>query len=142
MIGEIPRREPDRLGRDSLALEVFHRADGRVLGHAEHPADRAAADLRENQFGHLVDVGIGLHDPVVAGQTAVEHALFDITGHLLRADQQTLDPVVVDRGIVASRTEGDFVPGAPKQLGGGFLQAAGGNSQFQKSGHGVEFGVG
>ena len=110
---------------------------GRILGHAEHPADRPAADLREDQLGHLVHVGPVLHDPVVAGQAGVEHAVFDVAGHLLGADQQALDLVVVDRRIVAPRAERDLVAGAAKQFGRGLLQAAGGNSKFQEIGHGT-----
>ena len=91
--------------------------DRRILRHAEHPADRPAADLGEDQLGHLVDVGPGLHDPVVAGQSGVEHAVLDIAGHLLGADQQALDLVVVDRGVIAPRAEGDLVAGPAEQFG-------------------------
>ena len=132
VLGQIARGQADRLGGDPLALQILHRLDGRVFGHAEHPADRPAADLREDQFGHLMHVGPVLHDPVVAGQPGVEHAVLDVAGHLLGADQQALDLVVVDGRIVAPRAEGDLVAGAAKQFGRRLLQAAGGDSEFEK----------
>ena len=43
-----------------------------------------------------------LEDPVQAGQATVEHALLDVLGHLLRADQRALDLGVVDAGEVVA----------------------------------------
>ena len=132
---QVPRRQADRFRGDPLALQVLDALHGRRLRDAEHPADRAAADLREDQLRHLVDVGVVFHDPVVAGQPGVQHAVLDVARHFLGADQEALQLVVVDAGIIAPRVEGDFVARAAKQFTGRLLQAARGDAEFENVGH-------
>ena len=131
VLGQPAARQVHDLGGDALALQVLDALDRRVVGHGQHPAHGPAADLAEDQLGHLVDLGVVLQDPVVAGQAAVERAVLDVAGHLLGADQRAVDLRVVDAGVVAAAGEGDLVAGLAEQLAGRLLQAAGGDAEFE-----------
>ena len=86
-----------QFGRDDLALQILHRLHGRRLRHRQHPAHFAEALLGVNQIGDGLDLRFVLLHPVAAGEAGVEHAVFDVARHLLRADQHALDFRIVDR---------------------------------------------
>ena len=83
------------------------------------------------EFGHI---GAGFQNPVEARDGAVEDALPDVAGHLLRPDQNALDLGVVDVRVVGTARNAQIVARAHEQLLGGFLQAAFGNAKAQLSG--------
>ena len=58
-----------------------------------------------------MDVGPRFDNPVIAGEPHIQHAVFDVARHLLGADQQALDLVVVDGGKVIARTKRDTITG-------------------------------
>ena len=120
-----------RLGGDATALEVLHRVERRVLLGRHHPAHRAVIGPRRAQVGDFRHVEVVLQDPVEAGDGAVDDALADVAGHLLRPDQDALDLRVVDVGVVGAAGDAQVVAGAYEQLLRGFLQAAFGYAEAQ-----------
>jgi hypothetical protein len=67
------------------------------LGAVTRPA------LRVRQRGQDLHVGLGLGDPVLAGDPEIEQPVLQVHGDLLRTEQRdALDPIVVDRTVVVA----------------------------------------
>ena len=115
--------------RPSRSLTLSKR---RVVLGGHHPAHRRRSSARA-RAGRRVSrhVGVGLQNPVEAGDGAVEDALADVARHFLRPDQDALDLRVVDVGVVGAAGDAQVVAGADEQFLRGFLQAALGDAQAQ-----------
>ena len=122
-LGEPAPGDPDQLGGDDLALEVGGALHRRLLRHGEHPAHLAEALLGVDEVGHRVHGGLVLHDPVVAGEAAVERAVLHVARHLLGAHHHALDVRVVDGREVRALRDGDEEPGATEEVDGRVLEA-------------------
>ena len=72
----------DDFGGDAFALQIFHRFHRRIFRHAQHPARRAARDFAEQKFAHLMNLRAVFHDPVVAGDAAVQIAVLDVAAEI------------------------------------------------------------
>ena len=73
-----------------------------------------------------LDVFFGVPDlvlanPVLARQACVDHAVCDVSRHLLRANEHALDLGVVDRGEIGARVDVDAEAGAREELHGRLL---------------------
>jgi hypothetical protein len=121
----------DQLGGDDLAFEIFHAAEGRCFGDGEHPANFAEALLGVDEIGDGDDVGLVFLDPVAAGESGVEDAVFHVAGHFLRADEHAFDGGVVDGGEIGAAAGGDGEAGAAEEVDGGVLEAAFGDAELE-----------
>ena len=137
--GDIELGGDDEFGGDDLAFEILHRFDGRGFGHGEHPAHLAEALLGVDEIGDFDDLGAGLLDPVEAGETGVEHAVFDVAGHLLGADEHALDFRIVDDREVGAAGGLDMEAGLPEQIDGGVFEGAFGDTEFELVRHGDSY---
>ncbi len=118
-------------GGDNFSFQVPWLPNRGVLGHGQDPADTRQPLLGVNQLRQFVDLRAGFHHPVVTRNPRVQRAGFDVTRHLLRAHQQTLDFGVVNRRDVTSRAQRDLPTGPRKKIERRVLQAAFGDSQLQ-----------
>ena len=121
----------DQFRRDDLALQILHGFVGRRLGHRQHPAHFAEALLGVDEVGDVLDLGFVLLHPVAAGEAGIEHAVFDVARHLLRADQHAFDFGIVNRRKIRAAAGGDLESGAAEQIDRGVFQTAFGNSEFE-----------
>ena len=135
---EVVLRHPDELGGDrSCRPRSCGRLDRRVFRRGQHPADLAEALFRVDEIGdRLEHTGLAVAelvflDPVLAGQTGIEHAVGHVPRHLLRADEHALDLGIVDRREVGARVDVDVEAGAAEQLDGRLLQRALGDAEFE-----------
>ncbi len=129
--GEIALGGGDQLGGDDLAFQVLDGLKRRRLGDGQHPADFAEALLGVDEIGDGVDLGFVLFHPIAAGEAGVEHAVFDVAGHFLRADEHALDFGIVDAGEVGAAAGDDLESGAAEQIDGGVFETAFGNAEFE-----------
>ncbi len=97
VLRQVAPRGGDQFGGDDLPFQIFHALEQRRFGHGQHPAHFSEALLGVDQVGHRVNVGFALLNPVASGEAGVEHAVFDVARHFLRADQHAFDFRVVDR---------------------------------------------
>ena len=70
-------------------------------GARDTPPDLAEALLRVDEIGDRLDdprrrAELVLGNPVLTREAGIEHAIRDVTRHLLRADQHALDLGIVD----------------------------------------------
>jgi hypothetical protein len=65
-----------------------------------------------------------LRDPVLTGESAVEHTVSDVARHLLGADQHAFDLRIVDRREIRPGARVDVEPGPREQLDRRVLQGA------------------
>jgi hypothetical protein len=87
--------EVDHLGGDAFALKSFTDLIGEFSGtHSTQRAGRPRG-LAEQKLADLVDLRAVLHDPVVAGDAAIQVAVLDVAADLLRANQPDLQLLVV-----------------------------------------------
>ena len=106
-----------------LPSQVGGRADRRRVGHGQHPADLAEALLGVDEVGDGVHRGLVLHDPVAAGEAAVQGAVLDVARHLLGAHHHALDLRVVDGGEVRAFRHRDQEPRAAEEVDRRVLEA-------------------
>ena len=119
VLGEEALGQRGELGGDPHALgQVGDGLPGRVVRHGHDDAHRVGRGLGVLQLTERDDVGVGLGDPVAAGDAEVEQALFEVGGDLLRAqDAYAVDARVVDRGpVVAVGAAPDGQVGGVEQL--------------------------
>ena len=121
----------DRFGGDPFAFQLFDRFDTRGFGDRQDPAQRIAADFAVNQFRSLIHVRTVFLDPVKSGQAAVQHAFFHVARHFLRTDQHAFDLRIVDRRIIGTRTDLNFIACFGEHRHGRFFQTAFRESQHQ-----------
>ena len=72
-----------------------------------------------------------LFNPIAAGETGIEHAVFDVAGHFLRADEHALHFGIVHGREIRAAASGDVVSGAAEEIDGGRFQATFRDAQFQ-----------
>jgi hypothetical protein len=78
-----------------------------------------------------MNVGFALFNPVAAGESGVQHAVFDVARHFLRADHHAFDFGIVNGRKIRSRAGGDVETRAAKQIDGRVFQAALGNAELE-----------
>ena len=120
-VGEVGAGDVDQLGGDHLAGEVGRGADRAFVGDGQDPLGGVAGGAAVGQVGdldHVVGVAV-LDDPVVAGQAAVDVAGDDVAAHLLGAEQDGGDPLVVHAGVDAAGLDRHLVAGPAEQLADG-----------------------
>jgi hypothetical protein len=79
---------------------------------------------RRAQVGEFLHLGARLEHPVESRDAGVHHALRDVAGHLLGANQDALDLGVVDARVVGPRRHVDLIAGVREQFHRGVLEAA------------------
>ncbi len=113
-----------------LPLQVLGRSDGGILRHGQDPAGGLAGGLAELELADFVHLGAVFHDPIVAGNAAVQVAVLDVAADLLRADEADHQLLVIDVGHVGTAADLDMKAGLGHFGDGRFLQAALGQTQF------------
>ena len=124
---------------NAFAVKVFGLMVGRIPGHGQHPAGRPRGDFGINEVGHHFHIGLVFHDPVLAGQAHVQHAVGDVAGNFLGPGQAHGDFRIVDFRKVIAAVRADFPAGAGEKIDGGLFQGAFGNAQLQLVGDGIHF---
>src|SRR6185437_10441948 len=120
-----------QFGGDNATAQIFGFLIRRVFGDREHPAHFIAALLGVNEISHSLHFKAAFDHPVLSGQSTVQSAVFDVAGHLLRANQHALDFRVAGRGEIRARTGVDFQAGVREERECGLLQAAFGNADAE-----------
>ena len=113
VVGEEFLGDVHQLGGDALALEILDGLDVGVLLYAENPARFQGSRLAVYEVADFDDIAGIFENPVVAGESAIKEALFDVPAYLLGADETAVEFGVVDRGLVGTGTFGD----SPARLG-------------------------
>ncbi len=131
---EVFAGDADEFGGDDAAVELFGLGDGGFIGDAEDPLGGAGGGLGVDEFEDFVDVGAVFLDPVMAGETDIDDAVFDVAGHFLGAEHDDFDGGVVDGGEVGAVIDGDFVAGFGEEIDGGILEGAFGDSESEDVG--------
>ncbi len=101
---------------DRFAFEVADIAHRGVFWNGKDPPDASEALLGVDEFGKFIDGCAGFDDPIVASNSRVESAGFDVACHFLRPDHQAFDFRVINGWDVTARTERDFPACASKEL--------------------------
>ena len=133
--GEVALADFDQFCGDDLAFEIFGLLKAAAFRNGQHPAHLAAALLGIGEGGDAGDVEAALDNPVDAGESRVEHAVIDVAGHLLGANQHALDLGIVDRWKVGAAVGVDVPAGAFEQSDGRILQAALGDAESELVSH-------
>ena len=81
--GKKPSGDIDQFGGNFLSFEIFERLDIGIAGHGNDPSGRPLADLGIDKIADQNGIGLVFHCPVLAGDAGVQHAAFDVPGHLL-----------------------------------------------------------
>ena len=121
---EIAFGQVDNFGGDTFALKIFHCFHRRIFRHAQDPARGFAGNFAEQKFADLVDVRAVFHHPIMAGDSAIQIAMLDVTADFLRADEADFHLRVVHVGDVRPAADGNVPSGFGHLLNGGVLQAA------------------
>ena len=133
--------EAQEFGGDLLALEVGDRVDRRVLGHHQHPAAGLLRALGVGEGADLLDLGLGLQDPVQAGQAQIQGAAGDVGRHLLGPHQDTGQIGVVHGGVIVAIVGADLPAGLFEEGQGGLFEAALGQAEAKRRHDGIDFRV-
>ena len=131
VLGEVVFRNVHDFGGDNFSIQVSRFLNGGVFRDRQDPADACQPLLCVDQLRQFVHGRTSFHHPVVTGDPRVQHARLDVTRHLLRAHQETLDFRVVNRWNVTSRAQRDLPASTRKKIERRVLQAAFGDSQLQ-----------
>ncbi len=117
------------------SAKIFRALVSRSFGHGQHPAHFAAALLGVDEIGDGHNLQPAFHDPVESGQPRIEHAVFDVPGHLLRPNQHALDIGIGRARGIRPAVGVDVESGARKQLQRRLLQTAFRNTNAQLHGN-------
>ncbi len=116
VLGEIVFCNMHDFGRDNFSFQVARFPNRRVFRHSQDPAHARQPLFCVNQLRQFFYRRASFHHPVVTGDSRVQRAGLNVTRHLLRAHQQTLDFSVVNRRNVTSRAQRDLPAGTRKKV--------------------------
>ena len=100
----------------------------------QHPSDgigRAAGIFQFADFHDVFFVAV-FDDPVVAGETAIDDAVDDISADFLGAEQDRRNLVVINARKNAPLGDGNAIAGPAEKFDRGSLQAAAGQAEAQR----------
>src|SRR5262249_28865578 len=134
---KIVARDTDELCGNGSTVKITSGLERGILGYGEHPADPAEALLGVDKLGDTRQhtsravAQLVFCNPVLPCKTRIEHAVGDISSHLLGADQHAVDLRIIDGGEVGSGVDEDVESSPGEQLDRRLLQRSFRNSEFE-----------